>query len=264
MDIDHGRAAKLSQTTSQNIEVHVSMVEDQSLTLTGDRSVDHSHHHLHHLHPVSVLGAVVDKVRYSGGWLISAAIVQTPGSLSHPLIQANQLHSAHCTDATKTRHLWDFNKDKCPVDISQPVWINIANTWRDYIPWYRSQTNHLLVIVVGVIVVVVVVVVVVVPASPLYSPGGEAKPGGGPWDCQPTIVGGSTSQIAASRGQKTNMLLPDVAHHPTAAPQLAAWMIKVAVADGRHLVVGGVDEPAGGDRPGKTHSHCLRLLEVGA
>ena len=133
----------------------------------------------------------------------------------------------------------------------------------------QKNTLYVAVVVVGVIVVVVVVVVVV-PASPLYSPGGEAKPGGGPWDCQPTIVGGSTSKIAARRGQKTNMLLPDVAHHPTAAAQLAAC--KVAVADGGHLVVGGVvqpagagvDEPAGGDRPGKTHSHCLRLLEVGA
>ena len=119
------------------------------------------------------------------------------------------------------------------------------------------------------------------PAGPLYSPGGEAKSGGGPWDCQPTIVGGSTSKIAARRGQKTskiaarrgqktNMLLPGVGHHPTAAFQLV--VCKVAVADGGHLVDGGVvqpagagvDEPAGGDRPGKTHSHCLRLLEVGA
>ena len=73
------------------------------------------------------------------------------------------------------------------------------------------------------------------------------------------------------------MLLPHVAHHP-AAPHMTRWLIKVAVADGGHLVVGGEPagggggqlvvggggEPAGGHRPGNTHSHCLRLLEVGA
>ena len=58
--------------------------------------------------------------------------------------------------------------------------------WKAYI----SITNHLLVIVVDVIVVVVVVV----PAGPLYSPSGETKSRGCPWDsCQRTIVGHSTA-----------------------------------------------------------------------
>ena len=165
--------------------------------------------------------------------------------------------------------------------------------WRAYISRYRSQTNHLLVIVVGA--VVVVVVVVVVPASPLYSPGGEANPRGGSWDCQLPTGGNSTCQAAGqvaitchtaghcqaitcqATRQSTSMLLPHVAHHPAAAPHMTSWLIKVAVADGGHLVVGEPaggggghlvvgrgGEPAGGHRPGKTHSHCLRLLEVGA
>ena len=110
------------------------------------------------------------------------------------------------------------------------------------------------------------------PAGPLYSPGGEAKPGGGSWDCQLPVD--STCQVAG--GQQTNMLMPHAAPQPAAAVQLASWMVKVEVADRGHLafgrggepagggageaVVGGGDQPAGGDRPGKTHSHRLWLL----
>ena len=122
------------------------------------------------------------------------------------------------------------------------------------------------------------------PASPLYSPGGEANPGGGSWDCQLAIGGNSACQAAGqvaiacqATGQATSMLLPDVAHHPAATPHMTSWLIKVAVADrghlvvgepagggGGHLVVGRGGEPTGGHWPGKTHSYCLRLLEVGA
>ena len=132
------------------------------------------------------------------------------------------------------------------------------------------------------------------PASPLYPSGGEANPGGCSWDCQLPIGGNSTCQAAgqvaidwqAGAGQVASILMPHVAHHP-AAPHMTRWLIKVAVADGGHLVVGGAPagggggqlvvgggghllvvgrggEPAGGHRPGNTHSHCLRLLEVGA
>ena len=119
------------------------------------------------------------------------------------------------------------------------------------------------------------------PAGPLYSPGGEAKPGGGSWYCQ--LPTDSTCQVAACQvaggqvagGQQTNMLVSHVAPHPAAAVQLASWMVKVEVADRGHLAFGRGGEPAGGgageavvgggeaaggDRPGKTHSHRLWLL----